>query len=438
MRIKFLLAIVSLFFGSFIIISCLDSDSTMEYSSDDTIHAFELDTIYGKRYPFTIDQINGTIYNIDSVPFTADTIINKILITRLDVLGYVLTGDTVLNLSDSLDLSKTMEQPLKLRVIAPNNVNTKDYTVEVRIHKQDPDSLVWTKMASSFFTGGELGKQKSVILDESIFVYTSNTAEAYCTLLSNGHEWTKVTVDNLPANIKLSSILAFRDKLYVLTEDNKVYFSENGTSWNENSALSGNEVETFVASFPDAITGIKKDESGILTFCVTNSDLSGWGTGREVPETFLTENISSAVYKTKTGIWKAFTVGDVPNETTIKPIYTTPWFSMDGRGWASAEAPIPLAGDSITYDCPYMKHPSMIYYNDKFYIFGENFDYFYISPEGLTWSRIEKKVLFPPHFGNMSHYSMVVDKDNFIWILWGKEGEVWRGRINKLGAKIKE
>ncbi|KAA6326669.1 hypothetical protein EZS27_024255 [termite gut metagenome] len=100
MRIKFILVIVSLFFASFVIISCLDSDGTIEYSSDDTIHAFELDTIYGKKYLFTIDQINGAIYNIDSVPFTADTIINKILITQLDVLGYVLTGDTALNVSD--------------------------------------------------------------------------------------------------------------------------------------------------------------------------------------------------------------------------------------------------------------------------------------------------------------------------------------------------
>ncbi|KAA6340322.1 hypothetical protein EZS27_011798, partial [termite gut metagenome] len=300
MRIKLLLVIVSLFFVSFVIISCLESDGTIEYSSDDTIHAFELDSIYGKIYPFTIDQINGTIYNIDSVPFTADTIINKILITRLDALGYVFTGDTILTLSDSLDLSKTMEQPLKLKVFAPNNVDTKDYTVEVRIHKQDPDSLVWTKMTSSFFAEGEPGKQKSVILGESIFVYTSNTAEAYYTLLSNGREWTKVKVDNLPANIKLSSILAFRDELYVLTEDNKVYSSGDGTSWNENSALSGNDVEAFVASFPDAITGIKKDEKGILKFCVTNADLSRWETGREVPETFLTENISSTVYKTKT------------------------------------------------------------------------------------------------------------------------------------------
>jgi hypothetical protein len=224
----------------------------------------------------------------------------------------------------------------------------------------------------------------------------------------------------------------------VLTEDDKVYFSGDGTSWAENPELSGKGVETFIASFPDAITGIKKDENGILKFCVTNSDLSRWETGREVPETFLTENISSTVYKTKTGIWKAFVVGDVLSEaTTIKPIYTTPWFSLDGKGWASAEAPIPTDGDTVIYDCPYMEHPSIIYYNDKFYIFGENFDYFYVSQEGLTWSRIENKALFPSHFGNMSHYSMVVDKDNFIWILWGKEGEVWRGRINRLSFKIK-
>jgi hypothetical protein len=324
-------------------------------------------------------------------------------------------------------------------VFAPDNVNAKDYTIEVRIHQQDPDSLVWKQMASAFSKEGELGRQKSVILGESLFVYTANTAEAFYTPVSDGVNWTKVKVNNLPATLKLSSILVFKEKLYALAEDNQVYDSEDGTSWNENPALSGKGVEVFVASFPDAITGIQRDEKGILRFCTTKADLSGWETGEAVPQAFPAENISSTVYKTKTNQWKAFVVGSASGETTGEPLYTTPWFSMDGMGWAPAEAPAPTTGDEpVTFGCPYMQYPSISYYNNKFYLFGENFDYLYVSQEGLTWSRLEKKALFPPHFGSMNHYSTVVDKDNFIWILWGdKAGEVWRGRINKLGFKIK-
>lgn len=76
MRIKFLSIIASFFMVSFVITSCLDNDNEVNYSPDATIRAFELDTIgYGVKYKFTIDQISRLIYNVDSLPVNADTII---------------------------------------------------------------------------------------------------------------------------------------------------------------------------------------------------------------------------------------------------------------------------------------------------------------------------------------------------------------------------
>ena len=84
MRIKFLSIIASFFMVSFVITSCLDNDNEVNYSPDATIRAFELDTIgYGVNYKFTIDQVSRLIYNVDSLPVNADTIINSILITTL-------------------------------------------------------------------------------------------------------------------------------------------------------------------------------------------------------------------------------------------------------------------------------------------------------------------------------------------------------------------
>ena len=76
MRIKFLSVIVSFLIVSFALSSCLDSDDNYEFSSDATIHAFGIDTIHGKHYKFTIDQLNRLIYNRDSLPVGSDTIIN--------------------------------------------------------------------------------------------------------------------------------------------------------------------------------------------------------------------------------------------------------------------------------------------------------------------------------------------------------------------------
>ena len=151
MRIKFLSFIASFFMVSFVITSCLDDDNDIEYSPDATIHAFELDTIYGISYKFTIDQQNGLIYNQDSLPVHADTIIDKILIKTLTTASGVITmkdkegRDSIININDSLDLRKKLEIKVwsteALAGIAPNKV--KPYIIEVRVHKHDPDSLSW-------------------------------------------------------------------------------------------------------------------------------------------------------------------------------------------------------------------------------------------------------------------------------------------------------
>ena len=77
MKIKFLSFIASFFLVSFVITSCLDDDNNIEYSPDATIHAFALDTAGLGSYKFTIDQLSREIYNEDSLPVHADTIIDK-------------------------------------------------------------------------------------------------------------------------------------------------------------------------------------------------------------------------------------------------------------------------------------------------------------------------------------------------------------------------
>ena len=103
MRIKFLSVIVSFLIVSFALSSCLDSDDNYEFSSDATIHAFGIDTIHGKHYKFTIDQLNRLIYNRDSLPVGSDTIIDRILIDTMTVTGWITSGsptDTVFVMSD--------------------------------------------------------------------------------------------------------------------------------------------------------------------------------------------------------------------------------------------------------------------------------------------------------------------------------------------------
>ena len=56
----------------------------------------------------------------------------------------------------------------------------------------------------------------------------------------------------------------------------------------------------------------------------------------------------------------------------------------------------------------------------------------------VFWAKVTEKMAFPEEFNKLysssnGNYSFIVDDKQFIWIMWGSTGEVWKGRINKLG-----
>ena len=184
MRIKFLAIIASFLFVSIAISSCLDSDDTVELSSDATVHAFGIDTVYGKHYKFTIDQLRRKIYNQDSLPIGADTIIDRILIDTFTVSGWItsrdemnsISGDTIFNRADSVNLTKAIntENGMKFKIHAPDGFTVNEYSLEIRVHKQDPDSLVWDKMGSAPTLSGE---QKAILFNNELWVFTQSAAQ---------------------------------------------------------------------------------------------------------------------------------------------------------------------------------------------------------------------------------------------------------------------
>lgn len=443
---------------SLAITSCLDSNENLgEYSPDATIHAFVLDTIHGVNYKFTIDQFgpngSGLIYNQDSLPVGSDSIIDKILIQELTTASGVITiknsegKDSLFNYTDSLDLRK----PLTLKVwsteaYASGGLNgpTKEYQIKVNVHRQDPDSMGWTKMSVPFANVAFAGNQKSVILGDDLFVYTSNTT-AYKSKLPSDKPWEMtawepIAVNGLLATTKISSITPFAGTLYAITEEGDVYSSAEGKTWTKSNGLSSQgKVEMLLCSFPGkegispkkGIAGIIK-EGTVSKFCTTNPDASAWGApfGEEVLTTkFPMAPISSVVYTSATGIQTAILVG---NNVEAADTTSIPWMSQNGEMWIESTTTTITRADRPGF-LPNWKNPSIMHYNQAFYVLGGDFSTFYQSAAGIAWYKAGAKFWIPTEFkGRTDAYSMVVDKNNFIWITWNS-GEVWRGRLNKLG-----
>ena len=62
------------------------------------------------------------------------------------------------------------------------------------------------------------------------------------------------------------------------------------------------------------------------------------------------------------------------------------------------------------------------------------FSQFYASRDGgLTW-HADSTYTLPEDFSSVSDcFTMAVDSNNFIWLVCGGTGQVWRGRLNALG-----
>lgn len=458
MRRKFLSAIVSFLIisASFAVTSCLDSDTTYEYSTDATIHAFAIDTIHGKNYTFTIDQLNRLIYNRDSLPMDADTLIDSILIKTFDVTGWITSGaptDTVVNLSNYVDLTPAMNNDggMTFKVHAADGMTTREYKLKVNVHRQDPDSLVWTDMQEKgevFASVVNPDEQKAVILNGELLVYASHTAAYKTSTAPDRYQWSAFDVDGLPADTKLSTIVAHDDALYAVTASKKVFSSADGAGWTEVATL-GENVITLINGFSDRLSGIVELEGKhYFNIC---KDGANWEAAtneagelilHEVPAGFPTESLCTTRSYTGNGQERVLLVG-MPLADAEE---TVPWFSLDGKDWGS------LANTAYDVHCPGMDNPVITYYGDRFYCLGGELDAIYSSITGIAWHETETKFLLPQAFSGKGAYTIIVEptedksvapaeKRDFIWVIFGGHGtpnEVWRGRLNKLGFEIQD
>lgn len=463
MKIKFLPVITSLLAAAFMITSCLDSNEVeTEYSSNASITAFSINdidtrhtetrngkdttivtTVIGKKYPFSIDQSKRFITNLDSLPVGTD--ITKVVASiTADTPWIIMTKedkDTVWTSTDSLNF----ETPLKFKVVAYSGVYGPSYTVNLKVHKQVPDSLQWTRVSTAFHK--EIAAQKAVALGETIYVFAQLNDQTVLTTTSiqDGRNWTTPQTLNLPTPIDYTSAMAWGDHLYVLANAD-LYRSANGSTWERVNA-DDVKLSRLIANTASAnnrkLYAINTDNH-----FVESENGTAWSVQEEVGEGFPTHNLSYASLPlvTNPSIERIAVMGnnEVPSDTTC-----ITWSKLTTeKAWGD------YPSNSNSNFCPKLAHISMIYYNDLLYTFGgpsqrngkeiPAFSLFYVSKDqGITWQSVSRYLSFPDSFANLyqqadGNYSCVIDKNDFLWIIWSKSGEVWRGRINKLGFEQQE
>lgn len=169
-------------------------------------------------------------------------------------------------------------------------------------------------------------------LGDNILLFTQNSDKVYSTTipagspsdrLNYGQSWDSKNAD-LPEGADVTSIIRFADKLYLLTENKKIYNSNDGLTWTEDNVLTpdGATVTNLITSFSNSDGSNHKNVNGIASviekdnkkyFSFAEQKETGWNitTSTEVvPAEFPTNNLSADVYATESGTLNAIVVGN--------------------------------------------------------------------------------------------------------------------------------
>lgn len=464
MKIKFLPLIAVFFAATSIMTSCLDNDvDQITYTSETSITGFSLGTLHIDRvgkdkdgkdsayvdtlncsdYPFTIDQINRTITNKDSLP--VGTHIDKVITSityDAGMLAYKPKGserDTIWTSTDSIDFT----DPVEFKVYAYSGVEGKPYTITINVHKQEPDTISWKKFDNNPFSAGNLSEQKAVYANEKVYVFGKNgngTHIEYSDVANdNPSSWVPVT-DNIPSNIDTYSATVCAGYIYFLAGTNKQLYKLDANS-NEITSVDTETFEMLIGGndIKSELYAVKGGKSGIYkenTWTEDADPFTLFPTGKPFFSNTTTASYNSNITST---VALSYNQGNTANDTTALVFNR---MSSDNK-WEKRIQNLPL---------PNLENVTMIYYDGKLYAFGggykeiKPFSQFYCSTDnGLCWRPVTECMAFPSEFGTLytthhSNYSCAVtpklengtSRGNFIWIVW-EDGSISRGRINRLG-----
>ncbi len=384
-------------------------------------------SVTGSLYPMYIDQLNNLIYNTDSLPVGTNA--KRVTFSTLTASGTTLsirslvTGtDTVFTSTDSTDFSV----PRMVKAYSSDGNSARTYEMRVNVHQQEGDSVVWKQYAGSFardYTAARL-----LCVDGHLYIYGKEEGKTYLTVTSTADPdfGNQTEVSAAGGELDAYSVRWFGGAFHALAGGHPVVSHDGGATFADAGAdmtfdgYAGQSTDSIYAvsggDFYVSANGAdwtlcSADETGNRP--VANVD------GVLVPSRVNTQSESVlAVGKTADGaacVWK--------HDIDRNGSFTYPWMYL------------PQTDEIDGYTCPALSGSTLFRYDSATVLAGTDAEGkvqpFYVSRDnGRTW---KSGGISHPDWGVVTALGAAADADNFIWVVCGGTGQVWRGRINRLG-----
>lgn len=429
--------------------SCLkDDDSTEDYAGlcnvnnviiggmkryipfkkADGTDTVSVSTVQGSMYPLTIDQVNRRIFNCDSLP--TYTHVDKVTFTNFTCQGTatiksLTTGnDTVFATTDSTDL----RQPREITIHGLDGSSTATYTMELRVHQEEGDSMRWQQQTTATQAQGLDGLRLMTRGDSLIAWGTEgeNTV-ALWTLRSNAGGWQKCIIgENAP---QPASIVKQADTFYALTAS-LVVKSADGITW------------TAVATRPAGITALAAASTrslygiGTQGFLRSTDHGTTWTADAASRPDSIPQADAVALARptlTNSDVEEIILVGTADGGRTVawkrNEMRTAELEDVGDFRWTHISAE-----NGNHRQIPNVSQPSLAFYDGGAVLLGtkaNGYAALYLSDDtGRSWD--PTRILLP-QLPAQAQAVMTIDEDNYIWILCAADGQLWRGRLNRLG-----
>ncbi|MBR5655788.1 MAG: hypothetical protein IKW98_03765 [Prevotella sp.] len=438
--------------------SCLkDDDDDTIYYDDAAVTSFSLgtlnrymhkkassglDSVYVQKVScsnikFFIDQQQGLIYNVDSLPYGLD--LTKAVCTIVSKNSGVLMLNKGKEGRDSLvfyaaDDSIDVSQPMEVRVANMKGTAYRSYQLTVNMHQEDGDEFRWAEaMDEQAMAALPAQPQRLLCVGDKVFGFGQKTDGAVCMMPLNPFvandcvEFEPSALDNAVSN---------GSTMYVLEKESGKLYSWNAEDgkWNQLSMAETN-VERLVGASTKEIYALSS-EGGLL---VSTDNGNTWQTENLDSDANLlpSANISCTVHalRTNDGMERVMLIGTCEGRSTAMAWMKIVDLATPGAGtWM-----LVTATEDDLWALPQQDALSVIGYGDVDVAYGMAADgtqsVMQSMDGGVTWKG-DNDYTWPITLEAQptSKLAVAVDGSNFIWMIPG-DGSLWRGRLNKMGWK---